>query len=54
MEMQRGYNFVPGKVFSGINSDFCRALLESRMEISNRNDLFHYRKEIFVTSYLQK
>ena len=30
MEMQRGYNFVPEKVFSDIKSDFCRVLLESR------------------------
>ena len=30
MEMQRGYKFIPGKMFSGIKSDFCRVLLESR------------------------
>ena len=45
---------MPEKVFSGIKSDFCRVLLESRRQISNRDDLFHYGKEIFVTSYLQK
>ena len=54
MEMQRGYKFIPGKMFSGIKSDFRLVLLESRREISNRDDLFHFGKEIFVTSYLQK
>ena len=37
---------MPEKVFSGIKSDFCRVLLESRRYISNRDDLFHYGKEI--------
>ena len=27
MEMQRGYNFIPEKMFSGIKSDFFRILL---------------------------
>ena len=30
IEMQRGYKFIPGKMFSGIKNDFCRVLLESR------------------------
>ena len=30
MEMQRGYKFVPGKMFSGIKNDFSRVLLDSR------------------------
>ena len=30
MEMQRGYKSIPGKMFSGIKSDFCQVLLESR------------------------
>ena len=30
MEMQRGYKFVPGKMFSGIKSDFSRVLLYSK------------------------
>ena len=29
MEMQREYKFVPGKIFSGIKSDFSRVLLDS-------------------------
>ena len=29
-EMQRGYNFEPKKMFSGIESDFSRILLDSR------------------------
>ena len=37
MEMHRGYKFVPGKMFSGIKSDFSRVLLDS----TNRDDLFH-------------
>ena len=49
MEMQRGYNVVPEKVFSGIKSDFFQVLLDLRGYISNRNDSFSSRKEIFVT-----
>ena len=30
MEMQRGYNSVPEKMFSGIKSDFFLVLLDSR------------------------
>ena len=30
MKMQRGYKFVPGKMVSGIKSDFSRVLLDSR------------------------
>ena len=30
MEMQRGYEFVPGKMFPGIKSDFSDFLLDSR------------------------
>ena len=30
MEMNRGYKFVPGKMFSGIKSDFSRVLLDFR------------------------
>ena len=29
MEMQKGYKFVPGKMFSGIKSEFSRVLLDS-------------------------
>ena len=49
MEMQRGrgYNFVPGKMFSGIKSDFFEVLLDSRGKISNRDDLFPSGKEFF-------
>ena len=43
---------MPGKMFSGIKSNFPRVLLDSRGEISNRDDSFHSGKEIFVTSYL--
>ena len=51
MEMQR-YKLVPGKMFSGIKNDCSRVLLDSRGKTSNRDDLFHSGKEIFVTSYL--
>ena len=54
MEMQRGYKFVPEKMFSGIKSDFSRVLLDSRRQISNRGDSFHSGNKIFVTSYLRK
>ena len=30
MEMQRGHTFVPGKMFSGIKSDFSPVLLDSK------------------------
>ena len=39
-------------MFSGIESDFYRVLLDSRGQISNRNDSFHSGKETFVMSYL--
>ena len=42
MEMQRGYKFMPGKMFSGIKSDFSRF----QGYISNCDDSFHSGKEI--------
>ena len=60
MEMQRlgaeggeRYEFIPGKMFSLIKSDFCRVLLESKGQILNHDDLFNFGKKPFVTSYLQ-
>ena len=53
VEVQRGYKFIPEKMFSGIKSDFFRVLLESMRSISNCDDSFHFGKGIFVTSYLQ-
>ena len=54
MEMQRGYNFVPEKAFSGIKVIFVEFCLNPGGKISNRDDSFHFGKELFVTSYLQK
>ena len=51
MGMQRGYKSVPAKIFLGIKSDFSRVLLDSRGQISNRDDSFHSGKEICVMSY---
>ena len=48
MEMQRGYNFVPEKMFLGIKSEFFQFCLIP----SNHDDSLPSGKEIFVTSYI--
>ena len=52
MEMQRGYNFVPEKVFSGIKSDFFEFCSIPGGKYRIAMTRFLSRKEIFVTSYL--
>ena len=50
-----GYNFVPEEMFSGIKNDVFSSFArfqEVNCEISNYDDSFPPRKEIFVMTYL--
>ena len=52
MEMQRGYNFVPEKVFSGIKNDFCRVFTGEKYRKSYYENIMIF-KEITIMCFLK-